>query len=363
MDHKTIRHYLTAVGLAGALALTAGAEAGVLSSSVSADKLSLGKSDDVRVQVTLRNDGPTDVYVLRWATPFKGIDDEIFEITRDGEDVAYTGRHIKFGPPAREDWMRIPAGGALSGSVELSASYDLARSGSYSVRYRVPEARVLASAGGKGQAHVAIESNAVVLEIDGLDVAAYDALQASLADAERRADEAATVPPSDFVTPVYRNCSTSQKNALPAALQAGQNYSVEANNYLTANGGDARYVRWFGSVTTTRLNTVKSHYQKIRSAFETKTITIDCGCTASYYAFVNPANPYVITVCNAFWAAPTTGQDSRGGTLVHEMSHFNVNGGTDDWQYGASGCRTLASTNPNKAVDNADSHEYYCELK
>lgn len=355
-----MRRCLAVASLVGMLAVSA--EAGVLSSSLSADKLSLGKSDDVRVRVTLRNDGPTDVYVLRWATPFKGIDDEIFDITRDGEEVAYTGRHIKFGPPAREDWLRIPAGGALTGSVELSASYDLARTGTYSVRYRVPEAGVLSTVG-KGQSRVAIESNALALDIEGLDAATYEALQASLADAERRADEAATVPPSDFVTPVYRNCSTSQKNALPSALQAGQNYSTEANSYLAANGGDARYVRWFGSVTTTRLNTVKSHFQKISSAFQTKTITIDCGCTASYFAFVNPANPYVITVCNAFWSAPTTGQDSRGGTLVHEMSHFNVNGGTDDWQYGASGCRTLASTNPNKAVDNADSHEYYCELK
>lgn len=359
-----IRRCLSVAGLAGALALAAGAEAGVLSASLSADKLSLGKSDDVRVQVTLRNDGPTDVYVLRWATPFQGIDDEIFDITRDGEEVAYTGRHIKFGPPARQDWLRIPAGRALAGVVELSATYDLARTGTYVVRYRVPEARVsLSNVGSKGEARVALESNALAFDIDGLDAASYEAVQASLADAERRADEAASVPPGEFVTPVYRNCSTSQKNALPGAIQAGQNYATEANNYLTVNGGDARYVRWFGSVTTTRLNTVKSHFQKIRSAFETKTITIDCGCTASYFAYVNPANPYVITVCNAFWSAPTTGQDSRGGTLVHEMSHFNVNGGTDDWQYGASGCRTLASTNPNKAVDNADSHEYYCELK
>jgi peptidyl-Lys metalloendopeptidase len=56
-----------------------------------------------------------------------------------------------------------------------------------------------------------------------------------------------------------------------------------------------------------------------------------------------------------------TGTDSKGGTLVHEMSHFNVVASTDDWVYGQSGAASLAINNPSQAIDNADSHEYFGE--
>jgi peptidyl-Lys metalloendopeptidase len=42
-------------------------------------------------------------------------------------------------------------------------------------------------------------------------------------------------------------------------------------------------------------------------------------------------------VCRAFWPAPANGTDSKAGTLIHEMSHFNVVAGTNDWVYGQSG--------------------------
>ncbi len=88
---------------------------------------------------------------------------------------------------------------------------------------------------------------------------------------------------------------------------------------------------------------------------------VDCACTENYYAYVYPTQPYKIYVCNAFWSAPNTGTDSRAGTLVHEMSHFNVVAGTDDWAYGQTACRSLATRSPKKAIDNADSHEYFAE--
>jgi peptidyl-Lys metalloendopeptidase len=66
-------------------------------------------------------------------------------------------------------------------------------------------------------------------------------------------------------------------------------------------------------------------------------------------------------VCNAFWNAPMTGTDSKGGTLVHEMSHFTVVADTDDHAYGQSACKNLAISSPTRALDNADSHEYFAE--
>jgi peptidyl-Lys metalloendopeptidase len=43
------------------------------------------------------------------------------------------------------------------------------------------------------------------------------------------------------------------------------------------------------------------------------------------------------------------------------MSHFNIVASTDDHAYGQSAASQLATQNPDDAVDNADSHEYFAE--
>lgn len=60
-------------------------------------------------------------------------------------------------------------------------------------------------------------------------------------------------------------------------------------------------------------------------------------------------------------ATPDTGQDSRAGTLVHELSHFDDVGGTKDVVYGADDAKNLAKKKPADAQKNADNFEYYME--
>lgn len=80
------------------------------------------------------------------------------------------------------------------------------------------------------------------------------------------------------------------------------------------------------------------------------------GTYAHVYPFTNTVN-----LDERFWTASRTGEDSRAGTLVHETSHFWGAGGTDDVVYGRPGCRALAKQSPSKALNNADSHEYWLE--
>jgi len=56
-----------------------------------------------------------------------------------------------------------------------------------------------------------------------------------------------------------------------------------------------------------------------------------------------------------------TGTDSWAGTLIHEMSYFDVVAGTDDFVYEQAGATALAISDPQKALNNADSHEYFAE--
>ena len=50
----------------------------------------------------------------------------------------------------------------------------------------------------------------------------------------------------------------------------------------------------------------------------------------------------------------STGTDSKAGTIVHEQSHFTVNGGTQDYVYGQSSAKSLASSDPSEAIFNAE---------
>jgi peptidyl-Lys metalloendopeptidase len=106
---------------------------------------------------------------------------------------------------------------------------------------------------------------------------------------------------------------------------------------------------------------VTTHFVRIADAFQNAGINFDCKCKQPYYAYVYADQPYFIHLCKYFWLAPLAGTDSRGGTLIHEMSHFNVVASTEDFVYGQDGARDLALSNPDDAIMNADNHEYFAE--
>jgi peptidyl-Lys metalloendopeptidase len=159
----------------------------------------------------------------------------------------------------------------------------------------------------------------------------------------------------------FNKCTTSQQADITSAVSAALSMATDGDAYMARGTMGTRYTKWFGAVDSGRGATIKSHFAALKDAFATKPITVDCGCKKTYYAYVYPTQPYTIYVCKAFWSAPMTGTDSKGGTLVHEMSHFNVVASTDDWVYGQSGAASLAISNPSQAIDNADSHEYFGE--
>ena len=92
---------------------------------------------------------------------------------------------------------------------------------------------------------------------------------------------------------------------------------------------------------------------------QTTTFTYDLtgsGCGGSVYAYTYKGTT-TVWMCDAFWSAPATGTDSKAGTVLHELTHAVAY--TDDIAYGQANCRELAVNNPDKAVQNADNHEYY----
>ena len=295
---------------------------------------------DVVVKVTVTNTARHPVMLLSWQLPSDELDGPLFRITRDDQKVGYLGPLVKRGTPQASDRIKLDPGASLSYDVELTGAYDLSASGRYAIEY--------ASRGKHGDA-VSLSSDPLYVWLEGRSA--------------KRPAPPPPPPPGSGIS-YTGNCSASQQTALQAAVSAATNYAAESNAYLSSTppSGTPRYATWFGAYAPGRWNTVQAHFAAEQSAFTTQPLTLDCKCKKSnVYAYVYPTQPYKIYLCGAFWAAPLTGTDSRAGTLIHEMSHFDVVAGTDDWAYGQTAAKALAISDPVKAVDNADSHEYFAE--
>jgi len=82
---------------------------------------------------------------------------------------------------------------------------------------------------------------------------------------------------------------------------------------------------------------------------------------AGVYAYVYADKPGQIYVDDKFITQRPSGEDSRAGTITHEMSHFLIVSGTKDHAYGTADCKTLARQSPSLAMNNADNFEFWAE--
>lgn len=309
---------------------------------------------DVHVDVAVTNTCRTPVHVLRWQLPGDTMTGSLFRITRDERPVLYTGAVFKRAAPTAKDYVEIAAGATLNYQVELTGHYDFSRNGRYAIEFQ--SERGAHAAGAQSLATTAPlylwaqNRNEALAAADDED------------GASRIAQTKPPMSPAAASISYTGSCTSSQKSTLAQAVTAATNYAVSSASYLSGTpGAKPRYTTWFGAYTQARWNTAKDHFVKARNAFQSANLTLDCSCRDSAYAYVYPTQPYKIYLCNAFWSAPMTGTDSKAGTLVHEMVHFNVIAGTDDWAYGQSAAKNLARTNPTRALDNSDNHEYFAE--
>ena len=337
---------------AGATFAAGGGSAGLVA-SLDAAVPEIGAHDDITLRFTLRNTSAREIAIPYWQTPERGIFHDIFDVRLNGKPVEYVGRDYKWATPEERDIVRIPAGAAISSVVELSSTYAFQETGAYTVRYRASTQDLALRA--QGPRAIELVSNEVSLFIERDEAAIeidFDEIVGTGSTSVGR-----------YLSPSFVSCSSSRQTTLRSALGAAETMASKSRTYLNAGTVNSGYTTWFGTYTASRYNTVKSHFANIYTALNARTVTFYCDCTDSAYAYVFKNQPYRIHLCNAFWSAPLTGTDSKGGTIVHETSHFTVVADTDDWAYGQTACRSLATSNPTRAVDNADSHEYFAESR
>ena len=300
--------------------------------------------DAVLVDVSITNTGKGAARILRWFTALDGVEEPLFDVRVDGREVEYIGRHYKRPEPSDKDYIVIQPGRTVTATVDLADYYDMEATGYYTVRYAVESFDLFSKNNGILKQRDSLTSKSAASWVDG-----------------RQGKKPQPPPPSGDGSTTFTGCSSTQANTITTARAAAANYSQDSWSYLASGLTGPRYTTWFGTYTSSRYGTVRDNFAAIDNALDTKSMNFNCGCKQNYYAYVYPNQPYNIYVCRVFWQAPTTGTDSKAGTIIHEVSHFNAVAGTDDIVYGQSGARSLATSDPNKAIQNADSHEYFAE--
>lgn len=312
--------------------------------TVTFEKGSFAVDESVLVRVTISNPNKGSIRLLRWLTPVDGVDDDLFEVMIDGLPAEYIGKHFKRSAPTDKDYIILRGGESIDTTVDLAGFYDLSRSGYYSVNYRAASYNLTTKDANFIGEEDKMASAAVAAWIEG-----------------RETKIPLSEPEAVIGSTSFTGCTTSRQSDLNTARNNAVTYSAGANSYLQAGTVSSRYTTWFGTYQSSRYNTVRTHFSSILNAMDMASVTFNCTCTSSAYAYVYSNQPYTIYLCNAFWSAPALGTDSKAGTLVHEMSHFNVVAGTSDYAYGQTAAKRLATTNPKRAINNADNHEYFAE--
>jgi RHS repeat-associated protein len=123
------------------------------------------------------------------------------------------------------------------------------------------------------------------------------------------------------------------------------------------------FTQYFGQpASQDRIQKVEGNYEKI-GAYLTHTITYHalnssvCGQVVHLWKLGVPDN---IWLGGCFFAAPLTGIDSKGGIVLHEVSHLAAGTG-DTSDTNEADAENLADTDAKKAIRNANNYEYFAE--
>lgn len=174
-------------------------------------------------------------------------------------------------------------------------------------------------------------------------------------------------------------CPISESKLLDLANRA----RVMASTAEASISDSAEYRQYFGQPSAAGMTRLKEIYGAISSHLLIGTVSFKCGsdapkCLPGRTAYVDPNVPYNIHLCDAFFTMPQHSDipvppavvdDTWGGqegTIIHEMSHFENVGSTDDRHngkpiYGRSKCESLAQTSAESTLNIADCVQYYAE--
>jgi RHS repeat-associated protein len=182
------------------------------------------------------------------------------------------------------------------------------------------------------------------------------------------------IPTASWVPGGFKGMNSAEASEVAEARDKAEEYADDAVQLMQSvnlQNVPARFVHWFGAADQGRIDKVKATWNKIDNAFHSTTLMFEAhkpwygyGNHMDYYGDTHPFYE-AIRLGDDFWSAPLTGEDSKAGTIVHEVSHKFAGTGDkyyhSDDRYSIADAENLARFKPGKAVKNANNYEYFVE--
>jgi len=309
-------------------------------------QLTISSESDAEILLTIHNGYPQMVALLSWNLPldlrFSG---HSFRVTnRHGRVLPYIGARVKRGEPLLTDYTFFTPNETKTFTVQIKDLYDLARSGHCTVQF-------IASA----------FDHAIGSDINSLPRTKNSFVYSPQISSNILSFHATNTKRNVSIV-AADDCTSSELSTINTAYN---NFvkMADAAVRVAQQVNTADYVTWFGTYDITRSTTVRNNLITI-----TRNTIVNYKCERNepnVYAYVYPSDrQHHIYFCGAFWPIKSIGgYDTKAGTILHELSHFDDLAGTDDWSYGVTPCKNLARTNPARAIANADNYEYFGETQ
>ena len=323
---------------------------------ISPVKTKFSKGDKVTVVMQYKNTDPIPVLINPWFLPKKELDEPIFEVSCNGAHVNYMGKIVKRGALQRKDAVSIPAGQTAKSTIDVSSVYNMSESCNYKIELADDLETLLFNGSSsfrsntKSETRLTLVTNPATMFVEG-----------RLNSFTRRNTRNNRVTRSNGIT--YNQCSSIQSIIAAISVNMAQSYLSASLAYLnnTKPSETQRFRTWFGQYSPDNWELTRARYANMSVTLSSRNVLVDCSCEEDYFAYVYPSDPFDIYVCQLFWTAPMLGTDSKAGTIVHEISHFYQTIRTTDLASGQTSSINLARRSSTKAMNNADSHEYFAE--
>lgn len=163
-------------------------------------------------------------------------------------------------------------------------------------------------------------------------------------------------------------CDDNQLNIATDALSVAVSMAESARDALDEPNFDEsqQIIRWFAPYSSDVIDEIREVYENAITWSESVAFLCVAGSTheGPIYARVLATGNFVIELGRLFFDSDESGTNSRGGTIIHELSHFVLVGATNqstDEVYGWDEAQELATADPEAAQANAENYQFFAE--
>jgi len=325
-----------------AVALAAPAPGSLKVSVTSAPSFKSNK--DIVLKATVTNPTSEPIKFIKYGSVLDELPTRSFQVTKDGQTVNFEGVRVTPDLKNESSYITIPAGGSLSAEHKIGFNYHFAASGAGKYKF-------------EPLAHFQFSANPT----DVLQVQA-SAVEAEVAEVEAKVSiEQTTASCADGNRKNILAASITEARALAGGAAADVRNHPNSNQFKSYFGNSNRDTVWYlydriaGDLSSSGVRTL---YCK-----DTHSV---CNAGIIAYTWLVTSGSNIISsdifTCDLFFQYPEThsgvcGQnnirDTRGGIIVHELSHAIAL--TTD-VYGCDAARGLPD---NQKVNNADNYACY----